>query len=208
MDLLPGNIYVIPANAELAFSCEEQLEKVFAHIIIPRADRQDLFQGQNRCAVFSDERGFAKFFVEKCGSEQLADSLLLKGILYEIVAKAMDVLGMSAIVGMQYSPIVQNAIAYIDTHLSAKLTAQQVANGIFVSVHSLQKRFKQEVGIAMGKYISNRLVTSAAYTLYSTNLPVKQVSQELGFCDQFYFSRVFSAYYGMTPSRYRKRVRR
>lgn len=207
-DLLPGNIYVIPANAELSFSCDDYLEKVFAHIIIPRADLQDLFYGQNRCAIIPDTGDVARKFVEKCASDHLSDALLLKGLLYEIVAEAMDQLGMNAVAGLQYSPVITSAIEYINNHLSAKLTAQKVAEEIFVSVHSLQKRFKQEVGITMGKYINSRLTTTAAYALYSSNLSVKQISQELGFCDQFYFSRVFSAHYGMTPSQYRRRVRR
>lgn len=206
VELKPGYIYLIPADSDLSFQCDAQLEKVFAHIFIPRMDKRDLFQGQNRCAVLPDTENLRDIFAEKCQSLSTSDILLLKGYLYQIVARAMNALDMSATANTQYSPMVSAAIEFIDNHLSANLTAQEIAKGIFSSVYAMQKRFKQEVGITLGKYINHRLVTSAAYMLYSTKLSAKQISQELGFCDQFYFSRVFTAYYGVAPSEYRKRI--
>ncbi len=207
VSMVPGNLYLIPADCDFRFSCPERLEKVYAHIHIPRADLQDLFQGQTRCAVIPDTDHLADVFVQKCGSQNIQDCLLLKGLLYQIAGEAMEIFRISA-VNADYSPGVRAAIAFIDGHLSAKLTTQQVADGVFLSVHALQKRFRKEVGITLGKYISNRLIAIAAYRLYSGKQSAKQISQELGFCDQFYFSRVFSAHYGTTPSEYRKGIAR
>lgn len=205
--MVPGNIYLIPADSDFCFSCPEYLEKIYAHIHIPRPDLQDLFQGQTHCAVIPDTNHFADVFVEKSGSKNIEDALLLKGLLYRIAGDAMAYFHIPD-VSTDYSLSIRAAISYIDNHLSAKLTTQQVADGVFLSVHALQKRFHKEVGITLGKYISNRLIALAAYRLYTGKQSAKEISQDLGFCDQFYFSRVFSAYYGTTPSEYRKGIAR
>ena len=38
-------------------------------------------------------------------------------------------------------------------------------------------------------------------------VPGRQIAERLGFCDQFYLSRFFSARMGMPPSEYRARLR-
>ena len=38
-------------------------------------------------------------------------------------------------------------------------------------------------------------------------MPVSEVSERLGFCDQFYFSRYFKKRCGESPLKYRKRMK-
>lgn len=202
----PGMIYLIPTGADLQFSCNSHLEKVYAHILIPQNDHQDLFFGQNRCAILPDKQNIATQIAAKCTCKTIADTLFVKSILFNIAAQAMDYFGIDHTLSKGFSPMVNAAIHYIDKHLSAKLTAQNIADDLYISIHSLQRHFRQEVGVTLGKYISNRVVNAAAYALYSRKQSIKQISQSLGFCDQFYFSRVFSAHYGTTPSEYRKKA--
>jgi AraC-like DNA-binding protein len=45
----------------------------------------------------------------------------------------------------------------------------------------------------------------AVQLLNTTNLSIKEISDQLGFSDQFYFSRAFSKMHGHAPTEHRAR---
>lgn len=202
----PGYIYLIPADTELAYRCDEHLEKIFAHICIPRPDRYDLFHGQNRCVVLPDTQKLTGQLIRLFDRGQLADVLQIRGLLLRVAAQAVRELDVPLPDSFRYSQTVKTAIDYIDMHLSAGLSAQQIAAQIHLSANALQKRFRAEVGTTLGKYIRNRLAGAAACALHTTDLSVRQISEELGYRDQFYFSKAFTAQYGVCPTAYRRQV--
>ena len=65
----------------------------------------------------------------------------------------------------------------------------------------------EEAGMSQGKYIDNMIFLKAKQMLSDPALTIGQISQKLGFCDQFYFSRRFKENSRQTPSEYRKEMR-
>ena len=65
----------------------------------------------------------------------------------------------------------------------------------------------EEAGMSPGKYIDNMIFLKAKQMLSDPALTIGQISQKLGFCDQFYFSRRFKENSRQTPSEYRKEMR-
>ena len=106
-----------------------------------------------------------------------------------------------------YSPVTKRALDYIENNLRASLTAEDIAKSLYVSSGSLQKRFKREIGLPIGKYITNRVMFLAEQMLHTHEYSIKEISDSLGFCDQFYFSRVFTATYGISPTQYKKNIK-
>lgn len=201
--LTPGNIYIIPANTDLSYSCEDMLEKIFVHIVIPRYDRNDLFHSHKSFIVFPDTQGFTQQLQKICGGG-LSDSFRIKACLFSIVAQAMETAKLPTPTNASYSELTKKVLAYIDENLSARLSAEQISTALSTSVSTLQKRFRADVGIPMGSYIRDRLLAGAADILCTTDLPIREISDSLGFCDQFYFSKCFSAHFGASPLAYRK----
>ena len=64
--------------------------------------------------------------------------------------------------------------------------------------------FKKEIGVSVGRYIDDRLMYVAELELRRGEKSINEISDMLGFCDQFYFSRRFSQTYGIPPIKYRK----
>lgn len=81
-----------------------------------------------------------------------------------------------------------------------------MADALFIPPEQLRKAFRAETGIPIGKYIHNRLMTKAELEVRRGEFSVKELSQRLGFCDQFYFSRCFAQKYGLSPVKYRQKV--
>ena len=75
-----------------------------------------------------------------------------------------------------------------------------------MSVEGLRKNFRAKMGIPIGKYINNRIMNKAELEIRRGEFSVSEISDMLGFCDQFYFLRCFSEKYGMPATKYRKKL--
>ena len=69
----------------------------------------------------------------------------------------------------------------------------------------IRKKFYESAGVTPVEFLNNMRLEHAKKLLMSNvNLSIKQVSEESGFKDSYYFSRFFKEKTGMTPSTFRK----
>jgi len=73
-----------------------------------------------------------------------------------------------------------------------------------VSIAHFRKLFKKETGLSPVQYSLKSRLQKAAQMLVTTPLPVKEVAQQSGFNDIYYFSKLFKKYQGFSPRTYRK----
>ena len=69
---------------------------------------------------------------------------------------------------------------------------------------SLNRLFKQETGFTIFRYQKKVRLKRACELLVTTTLKISEISDQTGFCDQYYFSRVFTQEYGMSPKMFAK----
>lgn len=84
---------------------------------------------------------------------------------------------------------------------------QEVARQIGLNYENFRKRFARVMGESPGHYQKRRRLEWASAAIYQGEQSLKQIADELGFCDVFHFSKAFKQEVGLTPSDYRKRVR-
>ncbi len=65
---------------------------------------------------------------------------------------------------------------------------------------------KKELHMSAQDYIHNKVVETAKYLLDTTEMPVNEIAQELGFNYPNHFNRMFRLKTGTTPLQYRKRI--
>jgi len=191
--LTAGNIYILPANLEFSYRCDHYLEKLFFHTTLTRDDGYDLFSRVKQCIVLSGQEQTIRELWEMWESPQdLSRVLYIKSHVMGTLCQGLMQCGVKLGEGNEYSAIVQQAIAYIEANLHAALTANRIAEQLYISTSTLQKRFRRETGIPLGRYISDMVMAAAERQLRNTDLSIKTISTELGFCDQFFFSRTFT----------------
>ena len=207
IDLLPGNIYLVPAGLTYACECRGSLEKYLIDISVTRPDSTDIFYGIDHCLILPDNGQYTAQIQEIYHRSDLSAAVKLRRIVHEIVDAALAASPVEINIP-KYSKLTKKALSYIDGHLSVGLSIAEIAENLFVSKLTLQKHFRDEIGTPIGKYITNRIMHRAERYLLETDKTIRDISARLGFCDQFYFSRVFAQTHGITPSRFRQQFTR
>jgi AraC-like DNA-binding protein len=100
------------------------------------------------------------------------------------------------------------ACELLTTHESAPgLAPQVVARKLGLSYETFRKKFRRAVGFSPGQFHLDSRIDRAAALLHQGRHTMKQIADELGFCDEFYFSRCFKRRFGQAPREFRRRVR-
>ncbi len=88
-----------------------------------------------------------------------------------------------------------------DTH-NFKLS--DIADSLGDSYDNFRKRFTHILGITPGRYRSKKLIERGCELMQQTDLPIKQIAYNLGFCDEFHFSHRFKQITGRSPRAFRR----
>lgn len=86
------------------------------------------------------------------------------------------------------------------------LAPQAVARDVGLSYENFRKRFAQHTQESPGQFQKRRRLEWACAAIYQGQHTIKEIADELGFCDVFHFSKAFKQVIGTTPSEYRRRV--
>lgn len=102
--------------------------------------------------------------------------------------------------------ILQNLKNYIETHFKTKHSASDYADLLNISAKALAKLTKTHFNKTLTDLISERIIIEAKRELYLTNKAVKEIAYELGYKDEYYFSRFFKNNADISPQAYRDTV--
>ena len=64
---------------------------------------------------------------------------------------------------------------------------------------------KKHTGKSPNEYIIELRLQFAKNLLDNTNMSIKQISERVGYSDQYFFSRIFKKYLGISPQSYRNK---
>lgn len=102
------------------------------------------------------------------------------------------------------SGIDHRLLAYIREHCAEKLTLEQIAESRGYDPSYFSRMFKRHTGKTFTGYVTHCRMEKACFLLEHTKKPVDNVIADCGFSDRTKFFRLFAAYTGMTPLKYRK----
>jgi YesN/AraC family two-component response regulator len=108
---------------------------------------------------------------------------------------------------VNYSPVIQKVINYINLNLEAELSLKTLSALCFISPSYLSNLFRQETGETLTNYINTIRIQRAQYYLKRTDLSIAAVSSKVGVLDVNYFTKIFRKATEETPTQYRVRER-
>jgi AraC family transcriptional activator of pobA len=78
------------------------------------------------------------------------------------------------------------------------------AKRLYLTPKTLGRIVRDQLGTTTTDLIRNRILIHAKWELLHTLRPVKEISRELGFRDELYFSRLFKKSTGYSPTFFRE----
>ena len=94
---------------------------------------------------------------------------------------------------------VQAIISYLESHLTEDLTIDALAEQFYLSKFHMMRRFRQETGITIHNYLSERRLFLARDLLVQ-GMASTEVCYRVGFGSYSSFSRAYSKLFGTTPT--------
>ena len=97
------------------------------------------------------------------------------------------------------------SINFMLENLNLKLKLEELAGEVNLSASHFSRLFANRTGHSPIDYFIQLKIQHACRLLDNTDWSIAEVSREMGFDDQFYFSRQFGKVMNMSPREYRKR---
>ncbi|MBW3697781.1 AraC family transcriptional regulator [Vibrio sp. T187] len=97
----------------------------------------------------------------------------------------------------------RNVIEHIEAHLAQELSIARLSAVACLSPTQLKTVFKQQTEHTVNQYITKLRMEKAQALLLHTDYPLSIVAESVGYTDLTAFSRRFSKYFGLSPSKIR-----
>jgi AraC-like DNA-binding protein len=94
----------------------------------------------------------------------------------------------------------------IEENFRVKHTPREYASMLYVTTKTLSKISKSYYNKTLSNIINDRIVTEAKRELYLTKKAIKEIAYNLGYEDEYYFSRFFKVNAQISPKKYRETV--
>ncbi|MGL6337902.1 MAG: helix-turn-helix domain-containing protein [Waterburya sp.] len=98
----------------------------------------------------------------------------------------------------------QQAIDYIQEHLTENITITAIANHLQMSQYYFSRLFKQSTGLSPYQYVMRQRIERAKFLLRTTSLKISAIALQVGFSNQNQLTLQFRKFTGTTPSNYRR----
>ncbi|MBR3932733.1 MAG: helix-turn-helix domain-containing protein [Clostridia bacterium] len=197
-----GNWYLIPAGCSFEYWCDDIIKHFYFRFKLCDFNGIDLLHHCDGIKVLEHQEDLS-FWDENLEKGDIFGGLSIRTVIYDRLLKIIKENNIN-IQANKLSPYVEKAVQYISQNLSVQLTADKIAKQLYISKTTLNNCFKRELSMSIHAYINNLVLSEAMMLLMDTNMSVFAISKKFGFCDQFYFTRIFTKKFGVSPLQYRK----
>lgn len=206
MPLKAGNVYLLPAGLIYGYDCPHFMEQLFFHINYTYLNGIDLFldcrKVCERALTSQEMQQLRQLYL----SEQLPDACLLKALLLKELSGFISAAQVKEAHTRNLSPLVERMFYLAQNPVHVKNRVSTLAKQLHVAPSTLSKHFHQETGMTPGEYMEQLIINRACSLLLTEDYSIARIAEELGFSDQFYFTKYFKRQMFISPSEYRKQM--
>lgn len=130
-----------------------------------------------------------------------ATPLAMEGLIGEILSVATRYVASAAPANIPDWLFEAREIAR--THITERVSVQEIAARVGVHPAYLARRFRAEFGVTPGAFARNARLHWAAERLLESDHSIAEIAIQAGFSDQSHFTRAFRHYVDQTPAQYR-----
>lgn len=102
--------------------------------------------------------------------------------------------------------IISSMRIYLQKHFAEEISLKSLEHIFHLNASYLSALFKKENGIGINRYLTQLRLEYAENLLNNTNYKLNEIAEKCGFPNYIHFSKIFKAYFGLSPSEYRKKI--
>ena len=138
-----------------------------------------------------------------CSSLSTLEMAMLQGRLQQILAMMVQLDEQANLLqNEEKTKLVQQTVQYIEQHYDEDLTVEQLANMAGMVRWQYSQKFKILTGKKPTDYLTHVRINQAKKILSNSTEPLRKIARQIGFKDEYYFSRCFHKLTGNTPRQY------
>ncbi|MBO5269426.1 MAG: helix-turn-helix transcriptional regulator [Clostridia bacterium] len=103
--------------------------------------------------------------------------------------------------------IVRIAAVYFKKNIDKKISLENVASEVGVSVSGLISHLKKITGMTPIRYLTLLRIKKSETFLCHFDSPISEIAAACGFDNAYYFCNTFKKYNGVSPTAYRKKYK-
>jgi AraC-like DNA-binding protein/ligand-binding sensor protein len=157
--------------------------------------RTEINPGHSGAAALETNNRCLRQVQESKTIEELTD--LLHAIVKRVAGQ------ISSFQGIRHATALRKAERFIRENFTRKISLQEIAAVSGLSAPYFSTIFKEEMGENLSKYLNRLRVERASRLLLETDLSLSEIAGACCFEDQSWFSKIFKAYTGISPGKYR-----
>lgn len=100
--------------------------------------------------------------------------------------------------------VIESAVETLETTDNYNLSLDELANTFGLSKYYFIRLFKQHSGYTPMEYFQRVKLKKSCTLLTDPSLSIGEISESLGYSNQYYFSKAFKSLFGLSPSDFRK----
>lgn len=193
-------------NKPFIKTCHANVKEIVCPIYSNGIYRGGFFIGPyrtNKTTYNKTMNNYYKRLPEYSGGYQKAAEILFSSFSVFLMNESEKIL-LSSVGRGTGNEKIQKALALINTGLSSKLAAKNIATECGLSTSRFIHLFKEKTGYSLTDYIVKSRLEKSKTMLSAGRLKISEIARECGYANQNYFSLAFKKYTGMNPTKYRE----
>lgn len=206
---------MLPGQATLIYPCQHHLfihdQTGIARLMISFEIEKTSLMLPPQTRIFSigpEEHSIISMLLKSYLEERdaLSCSLLISLLLRTL--QRQPHLNARSLPAHQHAKLIDEVIGFIQRHLDESLSIPKLARQFNISASHLRLRFRQDLGISLGRYLTEFRLNRAMGYLGECDMNVKEVAAKCGYSSIYSFGHTFKKHVGSSPVKYRRNCRK
>lgn len=205
-----GDILLINCSKPHTYYVENNCEFLYFHFIgnsavqvtehLIQKNNSPLFQIKNTLQLYQSLNDT----ISKLYYSQTVHDVELSCLVYQCLCTLQATEDIFTTESIYLNDIINKTMIYIKEHLDHKFTLSELSQNVNLSAYYFAHLFKTETGISPIEYATQTKINFAKSILKTTQTPISEITDMLGFSSNASFINAFKKRVGVSPARFRK----